>query len=103
MKRTGIIMIAVVLALSLCACRRKDTTKPTPTAPTQATPTQPATTPTILPEMDPTLDTNIPDPNVDPTTDTVIADDETIDESLPSTAGEGMESKIRTAKRNFIR
>lgn len=68
MKKLGIFVLTAVLALSMVACRsRNDTqqTEPTVTATTPETQpeTAPATIPT-MPEVDPTLDTNIPDPSV---------------------------------------
>ena len=61
MKKIGLIAIAVLFAFSVCACSRKDTTAPT--MPQEATQT-PTVAPTTLPEIDPTLDTNIPDPHI---------------------------------------
>lgn len=55
MKRISIIAFALVLTLSLAACGRRNDTNTS----------QPSTDATILPDMDPTIDTNIPDPSVD--------------------------------------
>lgn len=71
MKKFGMIAMALILTLSLCACRRRDpsetttptTTQPT-TAPTTAPATAPTTEPTVMPDL-PDMDTNIPDPTVD--------------------------------------
>ena len=61
MKKLGLIAIVFLFTVSLCACGRKE--EPAPTNPELNT--QPATVaPTIMPEIDPTLDTNIPDPSV---------------------------------------
>lgn len=66
MKKFGVIAIALVFALSLCACGRRNeepsttTTRPT-TAPTTPTTTKAPTTPATMP----TIETNIPDPSVD--------------------------------------
>lgn len=60
MKRLSIIALVLVLTLSLVACGRRDNGETS--APTTTTP---STDMTIIPHMDPTLDTNIPDPNVD--------------------------------------
>ena len=82
MKKSAIIAIALLLCLSLAACRMSnndETTAPT-TAPTTIPTTAPTTVPTVptvIPTIDPTIDTNIPDPEVDPnsTTPTIIDDD----------------------------
>ena len=58
MKKISIAVLAAILVLSMAACGRKQDNTPT-TMPT----TQP-TEMTILPNIDPTLDTNIPDPNI---------------------------------------
>ena len=58
MKKISIAVLAAILVLSMAACGRKQDNTPT-TKPT----TQP-TEMTILPNIDPTLDTNIPDPNI---------------------------------------
>lgn len=61
MKKISFIAIAFLLAANLCACSRK--TEPAPTQPQNGT--QPSTiAPSIMPEIDPTLGTNIPDPTV---------------------------------------
>lgn len=51
MKKYSIIALAIILTLSLAACGRRNDT--------------PDTGMTILPNMEPTIDTNIPDPDVD--------------------------------------
>lgn len=61
MKRFCIIALAVVLGLSLCACRRNQDENTEPS--TEATTTAPTTLPTT-PMMDPTIQTNIPDPSI---------------------------------------
>ena len=58
MKKISIAVLAAILVLSMAACGRKQDNTPT-TMPT----TQP-TEMTILPNIDHTLDTNIPDPNI---------------------------------------
>jgi PBP1b-binding outer membrane lipoprotein LpoB len=58
MKKISIAVLAAILVFSMAACGRKQDNTPT-TKPT----TQP-TEMTILPNIDPTLDTNIPDPNI---------------------------------------
>lgn len=58
MKKISIAVLAAILVLSMAACGRKQDNTPT-TKPT----TQP-TEMTILPNIDPTLDTNIPDPDI---------------------------------------
>lgn len=61
MKRLSMIALVFVLTASLCGCSRKQ--EPAPTTPQNNT--QPSTmAPTVMPEIDPTLDTNIPDPTV---------------------------------------
>ena len=51
MKKCIMIALTLILTLSLAACGRQNDT--------------PDTGMTILPNMDPTIDTNIPDPDVD--------------------------------------
>lgn len=80
MKKICIGILALTLLISLAGCRSSNadettgaadtsrpasapTTEPT-TRPTEAT-TQPTQATTILPTMDATIDTNIPDPDVD--------------------------------------
>ena len=64
MKKLCIIALVFVLTFALAACGRRKNDNTITTMPT----TQPTTTPTtdtsILPEMDPTMDTNVPDPDV---------------------------------------
>lgn len=57
MKKISIIALALVVVFSLSACGRRNNNENT----------IPATTDngTIIPDMDPTFDTNIPDPDVD--------------------------------------
>lgn len=77
MKKSAIIALALLLCLSLAACRMSnndETTAPT-TAPTTVPTTAPTTVPTI-PAIDPTIDTNIPDPEVDPNSTTPTIMDE---------------------------
>ena len=57
MKKISIYILTVVIALSLCACGRKDNQTPGTIMPSTDT--------DILPDTMPTLDTNIPDPSVD--------------------------------------
>ncbi len=65
MKKIALFFLCALVALSICACGKKDTEQ------TQATTTVPATEnttiiPDIIPDViDPTIETNIPDPNVD--------------------------------------
>lgn len=61
MKKYSAIVMIAVLAISLCACGRKtqpQVTDPMPTVP------ESTTIPTVIPEIDPTMETNIPDPTV---------------------------------------
>ena len=82
MKKIALIAITVLFAFSVCACSRKDTTTPTmPQEVTQA----PAVAPTTLPEIDPTLDTNIPDPTVNSNSQGM---DSSSDNTNPSSASE---------------
>ena len=61
MQKISLIAITILLAANLCGCSRK--AEPAPTQPQDST--QPSTVaPSTMPEMDPTLDTNIPDPTV---------------------------------------
>ena len=65
MKKFGVLFLCMILILSLAACGRRDKNKETmPTVTTTIPTTMPETVP-IIPETDPTLGTNIPDPNVD--------------------------------------
>lgn len=57
MKKLSIFVLVLVLALAMAACGKKDDTGSQNT-------TVPTTGNSILPEMDPTMDTNIPDDNV---------------------------------------
>ena len=83
MKKIGLITIVLLLAANLCACGRK--AEPTPTEP--QTNTQPAATvPATMPEIDPTLDTNIPDPTVNENSQGMGMDDSS-DDSIGSTNG----------------
>lgn len=73
MKKYGIIALTLVMALSLCACSRKDANKPT-TGNTPTVNTMPSATKMTemtLPMTIPTVAPNIPDPNVDPSSDTI--------------------------------
>ena len=58
MKKLCIITLALVLTLSLAACGRKD-------KPNTPSTTVPTTENSILPSMDPTTATNVPDPDVE--------------------------------------
>ena len=59
MKKITITALALVMTLTLAACgRRNNNVTSAPT--TKATENN-----TIIPDMNPTIDTNIPDPNVD--------------------------------------
>ena len=60
MKKISIVILVFVMALSLAACGRNNNN-----APGTSAATNPSTDMNILPDMDPTLDTNIPDPSVD--------------------------------------
>ena len=57
MKKLSIFALVLVLALAMAACGKKDNTGSQNT-------TVPTTGNSVLPEMDPTMDTNIPDDNV---------------------------------------
>ena len=72
MKKYGLIAIAILFAATLCACSNKEEAVPT----TPQTNTQPAATvPATIPEMDPTLDTNIPDPTVNENSQGMVTED----------------------------
>lgn len=60
MKKFAIITLIIILSLSICACGRNGRKEPPVT-------TTPGTTMDILPDMDPTIGTNIPDPDVNST------------------------------------
>lgn len=66
MKKSFALLMAICMVISLCACGRN---KPAETMPTTTPTTVPATTaPTThatMPSVDPTMETNIPDPSVD--------------------------------------
>ena len=62
MKKITIAIMATLLVFIMVACGRRQDSN-TNTTPSTQTTTQP-TTMTILPDIDPTLDTNIPDPNI---------------------------------------
>lgn len=86
MKKFGLIAIAILFAATLCACSNKEEAVPT----TPQTNTQPAATvPATIPEMDPTLDTNIPDPTVNENSQGMGTEDNTngINDSNGSTTG----------------
>lgn len=55
MKRISIIVLTLLLTLSLAACGRRN----------DAGTNMPSTDATVLPDMDPSFETNIPDPSVD--------------------------------------
>lgn len=60
MKKISMIILALVMTFSLVACGRQnnnETSAPSTTASDR--------NPTIIPDMDPTIHTNIPDPDVD--------------------------------------
>ena len=63
MKKFTIFALVMVLIFTFTACGRKNNT-PTETKPVT---TQPATEEMTLPTIDPTMGTNIPDPEVDST------------------------------------
>ena len=63
MKKLSMIALALVLSLSLAACGRGKNSETS--APTNTTANKSTFDPTIIPDMDPTLETNIPDPSVD--------------------------------------
>ena len=68
MKKYGIFALTLALAMSMAACGCQKQPEPTaPTVNTTVPTTLPETVPTV-PETDPTLATNIPDPNVDDST-----------------------------------
>ena len=60
MKKYIIFVLTIILALSLCACRRNNAA----TTPNTSN-VVPSTDMNVLPDTMPTLETNIPDPNVD--------------------------------------
>lgn len=76
MKKIAIILLVLLIALSICACGRSDRDE-------TSIPTEPSNPINILPSMDPTIDTNIPDPDVNSTmpmyTDATDSTDDTGD------------------------
>ena len=81
MKKLFSICLVLVLTfcLSACGCQAQkptpETTVPTTVPVTTAPTTMPTTEPTTLPPMDPTVETNIPDPEVDVTTVPDVTED----------------------------
>ena len=63
MKKLSMIALALVLSLSLAACGRSKNNETS--APTNTTANNATFDPTMIPDMDPTKETNIPDPSVD--------------------------------------
>ena len=80
MKKLFSIVLALVLtfALAACGCQAQKTTPattvPTTVPVTTAPTTMPTTEPTTIPPMDPTTQTNIPDPEVDSSTPEMTED-----------------------------
>ena len=85
MKKLSIFALIIVLVLALAACGKKNDTGNQNT-------TIPSTGNSVLPEMDPTMDTNIPDDNVNGnSTDTTATTDST-DSNNGSTSGNNADS-----------
>ncbi len=63
MKRFTIIALTLALVLTMAACRRKE--KDNETTATKETTTEATQESTMMPDIEPTLETNIPDPEVD--------------------------------------
>lgn len=84
MKRLCIVLTMVIVAMTACACGRKDklpsATTPAVTTPATIAPTDEMTLPTI----DPTMGTNIPDPEVDPNSTMDMTDPTTNSETTPT-------------------
>lgn len=80
MKKAGMIALTLVLTLSLAACGRKNNNATTPMS------TQSATETTIIPNIIPTMETNIPDPNVDATMPMYTNDNTTETETTGTTS-----------------
>lgn len=99
MKKNGVIAMIVLLTFSLCACGRKtqpQVTEPMPTVP------ESTTMPTVIPEIDPTMDTNIPDPTVNGnSTADNNATDETneSDSNMTDSTGDGNMDQQESAAR----
>lgn len=74
MKKLIIVFVVVVLIISLNACGRRQDATPTTNSTTQ---------PTTIPFIDPTLDTNIPDPNINTEMPTYTDGTDPIDDILP--------------------
>lgn len=99
MKKLFSIVFAFVLTvvLAACGCQAQEntpaTTIPTTVPVTTAPTTMPTTEPTTLPPMDPTIQTNIPDPEVD--TGNSEMTESTERDTGSSTQNDGNNSRMR--------
>ena len=82
MKKYSIFALAILLSLCLAACGRGNDT--------------PDTGMTILPSMDPTIDTNIPDPDVDTKMPMYTDGTDAGDLTDPTQGGNATDSHSRT-------
>ncbi len=102
MKKFTLFAVAFILMSALCACGRKD--EPKPTAPQSNT--QPSTVaPSLMPELDPTLETNIPDPTVNENSQGFEDMDDnftdsTMDTSNPNDSTDNHTNKVDRAARS---
>lgn len=84
MKKFCIATLAIILTFALTACGRRNT------APAQTVPaTQTPVTEPMIPTIDPTMGTNIPDPDVDTTMPDLTEPSEQTRESNGATTGIG--------------
>lgn len=81
MKKMCIFMLTLIMAVSLCACGRKN--NPTPST------VMPSTDMTILPDTMPTMGTNIPDPSVDTQMPIYTEGTDTTVDTLPTDSAKG--------------
>lgn len=103
MKKLFTIVLAFVLTfvLAACGCQAQETapttvaTVPATTVPVTTAPTTEATIPSTMEPMDPTIETNIPDPDVDNSTPGMTEDstESTGSEEMPS--GDTARSRMR--------
>ena len=90
MKKISILALTLMMIFSMIGCRRKEETRPTQTTPPA---TQEVTTPSIMPTIDPTMGTNIPDPTVDSNSNQM--DDSTTNTTDSNNSDENSRARFR--------